>query len=229
MAGLVRIGVPLLRPEDVIPHLGQGELHWRQGYSAKAVADSWFAANDLPPAVRAVLEQAPEYRGAVLVDAWLERETVLPWGKGRPTQTDLLAIIATDEGIAVLGIEAKVKESFGPLVSEWLAQGGDNRRARLTGLCGLFGVDPAAVGHLRYQLFHRVAGSILEARRYRTNCAVVLVQSFCPDRTGLADFQAFAGAMGFGVVEPNGISALRQCAEVEVRIGWVIDTAPPIG
>lgn len=48
MASLTRIHLPLLRPEDVIPHLGKGELHWRDGYSAKAVCESRFNANDIP-------------------------------------------------------------------------------------------------------------------------------------------------------------------------------------
>ena len=49
-----------------------------------------------------------------------------------------------------------MRESFGPLVADWLAEGaraadgGANRRARLEGRCGLLGLDPAAVGGLRY-------------------------------------------------------------------------------
>ena len=218
-----KIAVPLLRPEDVIPHLGKGELHWRDGYSAKSVAESWFHAKGIPAAVRALLDQAEEYEGATLIDAWLERETKLPWGKGRPTQTDLLAVLGIEDGLAILGIEAKVKESFGPLVSEWLGDGGDNRRARLEGLCGLFGLDPDAVGHLRYQLFHRVAGSVLEAQRYRARHAAMLVQSFCPDRTGHADFVAFAVAAGFGAVAPGAISVAREVSGVSLRLGWVAE------
>ena len=218
-----RIAVPLLKPEDVIPHLGKQELHWRQGYSAKAVAESWFHANDLPPPVRGVLEQAGEYRGAVLIDAWLERETELPWGRGRPTQTDLLALVRLADRIAVVGIEAKVKESFGPLVSEWIADGGDNRHARLNGLCALFGLDPAAVGGLRYQLLHRVAGSVLEAKRFCAGDAAMLVQSFCSDHTGHADFAAFASQAGFGEVAPGQISEARVVDGVSLRLGWVAD------
>ena len=70
MPALPRIHLPVLTPEDVVRHLRGGEAQWREGYSAKAVAESWFAANDLPPSVRAVLDQAPEYRGAELIDAW---------------------------------------------------------------------------------------------------------------------------------------------------------------
>lgn len=86
------------RPEDVIPHLGKGELHWKEGRSAKLLADQWFAARGLPPSVRNVIEQAEPFIGTVMLEGWLERETELPWGKGRPTQTDLLALLKLQSG-----------------------------------------------------------------------------------------------------------------------------------
>lgn len=220
---LSRLHVPLLKPEDVIPHLGKGELHWRDGFSAKSACLSWANARDIPAPVRAVLDQAADYRGAELLDAWLERCTPLPWGKGNPSQTDLLALIGIGDEIAVLGIEAKVREPFGPTVTEWLAQGGSNRIDRLDGLRGVFGISAEVAMGLRYQLFHRVAASMLEAKRFRAKKAAVLVQSFCPDRTGLADFQAFADAAGFGRVEPDGISGEKDVAGVTMRVGWVAD------
>lgn len=224
MPALPRIHVPLLQPEDVIPHLGKGELHWREGYSAKAVCESWFGANDVPPTVRAVLDQAEEYRGAELIDAWLERCTHLPWGRGKPSQTDLLAVLGLRDGLAVLGVEAKVKESFGPYVRDWLAEGGDNRAERLHGLCRLLEVNTSAVLDLRYQLLHRTAAAVLEAKRYRARHAVMIVQSFCVDRTGLGDFRVFAEAAGFGSVDGNAISTAKVADGVSLRIGWAADS-----
>ena len=222
MSNLGRLHLPMRKPEDVIPHLKKGELHWRDGYSAKSAAERWFQAAGFPDEVRAVLDQAEEYRGCTLLEGWFERETELPWGRGRPTQTDLLTLVRTsDYQLAVVGIEAKVKESFGPLVGDWLEKGGDNKRQRLVGLCSIFGIEAEAAVELRYQLFHRVAGSWLEARRFGVSRAAMLVHSFCPDRTGFADFESFSEAAGFGPVEPNGVSAPRLIDRVEMRIGWV--------
>jgi hypothetical protein len=223
MPQLPRIHVPLLKPEDVIPHLGKGELHWRDGFSAKSVCTSWFNANDIPPGLRNVLDQAVEFRGAELLDAWLERCRHLPWGKGNPSQTDLLAVLRTGDGLAVLGVEAKVKESFGPIVRDWLADGGANKAERLRGLCNLLGIEEDAAMILRYQLFHRTAAAILEAKRYGARHAAMIVQSFCPDRTGLGDFQAFAEVVGFGSVAADGISEAKELDGVSVRIGWAAD------
>lgn len=220
-SNLPRIHLPLLRPEDVIPHLGKA-AHWKEGRSAKAVTESWFHANDIPPRVRAVLEQAPEYRGAELVDAWLERCVDLGDGQ-RPTQTDLMAVLGIGDELAVLAVEAKVDESFGPKVDEWLAEATEAKQRRLTYLAGLFGLDPAACGPLRYQLLHRTASAVLEARRYRGKHAVMLVQSFCPNRSGLGDFIGFVEAAGLARLEPDRMSAPMEAGAISLRVGWVCD------
>ena len=134
-------------------------------------------------------------------------------------------MLGVGDELAVLGVEAKVRESFGPFVAEWLAEGaraadgGANRRARLEGLCGLLGLDPAAVGGLRYQLLHRTAATLLEARRYRAKRAVMLVQSFCPEATGFGDYAAFVRALR---LEPQqgGLTGGNDVSGVILRLGW---------
>lgn len=226
MPKLTRIAVPLLQAEDVIPHLGK-PTHWKQGRSAKAVADSWFQANDIPPRVRAVLDRSPELRGAELVDAWLERCTDLGDRRGSASQTDLLAILGIGDRLAVMGVEAKVTESFGPLVSEWIGDGGEGKDDRLRRLCALLGFDRNSVGDLRYQLFHRTAAAILEARRYRATKAVLMVHSFCPDATGLADFSAFFERMGVSGVGRDLVGGPVRVGEVHLWVGWAGDECPP--
>lgn len=225
MPALPRIAVPLLKAEDVIPHLGK-PTHWKQGRSAKAVADSWFQANDVPPRVRAVLDQSPEFSGAELIDAWLERCTDLGDRRGSASQTDLLAVLGLGDELAVMGVEAKVTESFGPLVSEWIGEGGEGKEDRLQRLCDLLGFDRSAVGDLRYQLFHRTAAAILEARRYRAKRAVLMVHSFCENATGLSDFEAFFARMGVQGAGRDKLSEPVQVAGVELWIGWASDRCP---
>ena len=221
-SNLPRIAVPLLKPEDVIPHLGR-PTHWKQGRSAKAMADSWFAANDLPPPVRAVLEQAPEFKGAELVDAWLERATDLGDGRGSASQTDLLAVLGLDDGLAVMGVEAKVTESFGPTVAEWIADASAGKHARLEKLCALFGLDAGNVGDLRYQLFHRTAAAIYEARRYRACRAVMMVHSFCAEATSLGDYLAFFERLGASGAGRDKLGGPVGVGDVTLWTGWTSD------
>lgn len=220
-APLPRIHLPLLRPEDVIPHLGK-PTHWKEGRSAKAVAESWFRANDLPPAVRAVLDQSEEYRGAELIDAWLERCVDLGDGQ-RPTQTDLMAVLGIGDELAVVAVEAKVDESFGPTVAEWLVGASEAKLRRLAYLAGLFGLDPAACGPLRYQFLHRTASALLEAQRYRAKWAVMLVQSFCPKASGFEDYAAFCEAVGLGRAKVGVLSELMIAGDLPIKLGWIAD------
>ena len=219
--GIPRIHVPLRKPEDVIPHLGK-PTHWKEGRSAKAVAESWFYANDIPGPVRAVLDQAEEYRGAELIDAWLERCVDLGDGN-QPTQTDLMAVLGIGDRLAVLAVEAKVDESFGPTVGQWLAGASEAKHRRLAYLAGMFGLEPAACSSLRYQFLHRAASAVLEAKRYRARRAAMIVQSFCPRRSGFSDYAEFLAAVGQPSAEPGFMSSPHQAGDIWLRFGWVID------
>lgn len=217
------IAVAMKAPSDVIPHLGKPS-HWKQGRSAKAIADSWFAANDLPATVRGVIEQSKALAGAELLDAWLERCVDLGDGE-RHTQTDAMAILGLGDGLAALAIEGKVDESFGPFVHEWLDAPSPKRPARLAYLAGLLGLDPAACAPLRYQFLHRTASAILEARRYRATKAIMLVQSFCPRSSGFADYAAFVVALGLAAPERDRLIGPIETGGVTLWLGWVCDEA----
>jgi hypothetical protein len=223
---IMRISVPLKKAEDVKKHLGHSN-HWKQGRSAKSVADCWFQANDLPPAIRAVLDHSPTFARAELLDAWLERKTNLGDGRASHSQTDLFAMLAVGEELAALGVEAKVDESFGQIVSDWLPDDSAGKQARLEKLCALFNVEPQTIGHLRYQLFHRTAASIIEAKRYRARKAVMIVHSFCPKATGLADCQVFFEAMGMPGLERDKLIGPKSFDGVELWVGWASDTPLP--
>lgn len=226
MSRIVRIAVPLRAAEDVIPHLGKA-YHWKQGRSAKSLADCWFQANAVPPAVGGVLAQSPDLAGAELVDAWLERQTDLGDGRASPSQTDLLALLGRGDELIVLGIEAKVDESFGPLVDEWLADGSNGKRKRLENLCALLGIVPEAAGDLRYQLLHRTAAVLLEAKRFRAHKAVLVIQSFCPKATGLDGARLFFEALGLGVLQKGGLLGPIDVQGIGLWVGWAADTPLP--
>jgi hypothetical protein len=190
---LPRIHLPMKRPEDVIPHLGS-PTHWQPGRSAKSAADLWFANNEIPSSVAAILGCDHRFARAKLLDAFLERLVDLGDGK-QPSQTDVMAIVRIDDELGILAIEAKVDETFGPTVDEWLKNGkGDDttRQARLEHLCRTLGLMTSEVGPLRYQLIHRTASAVFEAKRYCARQAAMLVQSFCPKKSWFDDYEPWA-------------------------------------
>jgi hypothetical protein len=225
----------MLNPEDVVRHLAKGKAHWQEGYSAHALATTWFKHNGLPPTVRALLDSHDRFRSVELVDAVLERQTDLGDGIRGPSQTDLLAILGLGRELAVAAIEGKVDESFGPLVSNWLSaakaskssNAESTRERRLNGLKRLFGVEGREVGALRYQLFHRMASAIHEAKRYRASVALLIVHSFSTKLSGWSDFAAFVEAIDMDVKPSRGrILGPKLIADVETYAAWVKDELP---
>ena len=74
---------------------------------------------------------------------------------------------------------------------------------------------------LRYQLFHRVAAAVREAKRYACHHAFLLVQSFSTHLTGHSDFSAFTSAIGLGSGPPRTVVGLKEFDGVSLSAGWL--------
>lgn len=218
-------GVPIERPEDIVPFLGKPDLHWKKGYSAYELAYAWMLAGGFPPSVRAALDNVPAFQGAGIVRAKFEATTDLRTC-GRMSQTDLLVHARAADGDFVIGVEGKVDEPFGETVSVWLAKGG-RRQARLAGLCDKLNLNPDEVGSLRYQLFHRSVAAIFEAQALGCRRAVMLVHSFSPTKRWLPEYRQFLAALGVAGDPDGRISDPVHRAGIDLRFGWVTDPIQP--
>jgi len=221
MTKIRRIHVPMLSPDDVIPHLG-APGHYRFPRSGWCIANHWFVANDLPDLVRLTLETIPLFGGAELIEGLIERHVELGDG-ATASQTDLLAILGVGTELAIMAIEGKVDETFGRLVSEELSEASERKTARVRRLAALFGLSVADAGPLRYQLFHRTASAIFEAKRYRAKSAVMMVHSFDANDCGLSDFKQFAAAIGLANAAPTWTVGPVDVAGIALYLGWTAD------
>jgi hypothetical protein len=104
---MAKFHIPIEKPEEIIPRLGKQQHHWKKGRSAYELSASSTSAADVPPVVREALDRVDEWRGAQLLEGIFERETPVP-GKGRPSQTDLLAFVRLADCNAIIGVEGKV-------------------------------------------------------------------------------------------------------------------------
>lgn len=220
-----RLHVPLRAPEDVIPHLG-APYHWKEGRSAKSLVDQWWAANDIPRSVCALLDQSSIWRSAELIDAFVERRTDLRDSRPSPSQSDLLALVGLKDELGVVAIEAKVDEGFDITVDEWRARPSVGKDARLAKLCALFGLDQATVGTLRYQLLHRTASAVIEAKRYRAQQAAMIVQSWSARHDGYDDYARFLVALGVTNTEPGRFCGSVAVDGVALSVGWSAELEP---
>lgn len=192
--------------------------HWRTGYSARSLAFSWEAADGIPPEVQSCLNSTPLFAQAELLAALPEYKVALPGG-GRASQTDLLAILRMPASLAVMAVEGKVSESFGETVAEWSRDASSGKVERLQFLGDTLGLS-AVPGTIRYQLLHRAASAILEARKFMAAHAVMLVHSFSPSNERFPDYEEFARLLG-AVPKLGELVEVPRLAGPALHIGWV--------
>jgi hypothetical protein len=211
--------VPTRGPEDWRAFVADPETHWKDGRSAKMLAEAWEAAvPDLPPEIRTALSGTAfeSFRPGVAVP---EYRVELPGG-GHASQDDLYVLGRIGDELAVMMVEGKVDESFGPLLEEWLHDASDGKRERLSFLTSTLGIETDLPGGIRYQLLHRAASPLIEGMRIRARYAAMVVHSFSDANARHDDYRAFARLMGVD----GGAGRLERVARhtgPELWLGWV--------
>lgn len=208
--------------------------HWKAGHSAMEMARAWHHAQAFPPAVAEVLARGPF--GTLVVERGIaECLTEVP-GAGRPSHTDLMVEARGPAGRVVIGVEAKVREAFGPRVDAWLnkeepGRPRSNKELRLRGLCAELGLGPEAATTLalRYQLLHRSWAALAHAKETGARAAVLLVHSLADgeDEDNLADYRAFTRALGFVAADLTAPMYLGVRGGLPFWGAWVCDRPLP--
>nr|WP_328985019.1 hypothetical protein [Thiorhodovibrio winogradskyi] len=160
---MTKIYIPSSGPLDWKQLLAEPEKHWKTGHSAKALAHCWEESGDIPDEVRRVLAQAPELAEIEALLCIPEHQVPLPGGS-RPSQNDVWVLGRTTQGLVSMTVEGKVSESFGPTMSEWFKDPSPGKEQRLRFLYGELEIDFPPAHALRYQLLHRTASAIIEAK-----------------------------------------------------------------
>lgn len=210
---MTKIYIPSPGPLAWKGFLANPEKHWRTGYSARTLAHCWENAGGLPPEIAALFDSDAE-----LLIALPEHKVPLRGG-GRASQNDLFALVRATGRMSAVTIEGKVEETFGPSVGSWLENASAGKKERLVYLCNLLGLDTQPHSAIRYQLMHRTASAIIEAHRFGAGEAAMIVHSFSAQRSGFADFSAFADLLGVKVsLDTPAVMRLRS--GLALRLGW---------
>ena len=230
MSSQTAVYLPSAGPEAWRCLLASPDKHWRQGFSAMALAYAWEESNGWPSEVQAALGASEALAGAELLLALPEHETPLH-GRGKASQSDVFALARTRSGEQIaIAVEGKVEEPFGTeTVAAWQKNGSSNKHERLAQLCKLLELtDDEALSDLQYQLLHRTAAAVLEAQRFGAGHALMLVHSFSSKRSGFADYAAFARVLGADPVADAVVRA-RTVGEIQLHLGWVTGKIRPEG
>ncbi len=211
-----KIYIPTSSAEQWGQFLAEPSKQWRQGFSARTLAYSWQEAEGFPTEVGSVLSS--KFPGVKLLLALPEHQVSLPGGS-RPSQNDIWVLARSEDELISIAVEGKVSEPFGPTVREWQAESSPGKVSRLEYLIALLGL-PLVPEITRYQLLHRTASAIIEAKRFGAPHALMLVHSFSQTSERFQDYAAFVSLMGGCAVENNIISVGARSG-VALHLAWV--------
>ncbi len=214
------IYIPSNKPEDWKQFLADPK-HWRSGHSAMALAYCWQKADGFPKSVKQVFKKS-EIDLFQKLDIFLaipEYQVPLPGG-ARPSQNDLFVLAKGDSNLIVIMVEGKVSESFGPLVSKWYKKFSKGKQKRLKFLCEILELEAQHVRDIRYQLLHRTASAIIEAKSFNAKFAIMLVHSFSKKNKWFEDYAQFLSMYGIDA-NVNEIHNVGELSGINLYVGWV--------
>lgn len=215
--------VPTVGVEDWQRLLADPDLHWKPNYSAHSFAHCWQSAKGFPASVKRLFDSAGFFPGIEALLVLPEHQVPLPGGN-RPSQSDAWVLARWSSGLLSIAVEGKTAESFGPTLGEWTRNASPGKQARLSFLLQTLGLVQQPAGDIRYQLLHRTASALIEAKRFHAGNAVVLVHSFSTRNEGFADYSRFVGLFGASA-EVDRLIRANSCGEIELYFGWIREMA----
>ena len=212
-----KIYLPSNGPEGWQSLLAEPDKHWCSGYSAKTLAHCWESSDGtLPPEIASLLKPL----GAVeLLLAIPEHKVRLRGSSLGASQNDVFALVRAGISTFAITIEGKVNEPFGEKLGDWLHNASDGKRERLQYLCDILGLRQPLPDDLHYQLLHRTASAVIEAQRFKTDAAAMIVHSFSPDKMRFDAFAQFVSLFS-AKASPNELIAVRPDSTPPLFIGW---------
>ncbi len=162
-----------------------GKLHWKDGRSAKELAQSWFRLGvPKPPDELSALLESTFGTGIIFDEAKPECVIELDEFPGEHRNCDLVVLCRSGTRQIAINIEAKADEPFGEntvgIYYEQKANSQSNVPERIRQLSvALFGRDPdEAIRKLRYQLLHAAAATLIEAAANKAEFGLLLIHEF---------------------------------------------------
>ncbi len=217
-----KIYVPSAGPDSWQQFLARPEKQWRTGYSARSLAYSWEEADGFPEEINIALNES-SFSGLNNLKPLMvipEHKVPLPGGP-QASQNDVFVLASTPTDLVSICIEGKVEESFGELISKWNPDSTPGKKKRFNYLINLLELTGKDLSHIHYQLLHRTASAVIEAKRFHAPIAAMIVHSFSQDHKWFVEFSEFASVFGIQA-DINRIRFAGARSGVDLYIGWVV-------
>ena len=217
-----KIFIPAQSPEDWRKLLADPEKHWRDGFSAKMLAECWQNAGGFPPEIFRLFASTEDaaLHDPEMLAAFPEHQVDLP-PRGYPSQNDIFVLARDGSGeLMTIMVEGKVNERFGETLIEWNAAHSPGKEKRLAFLLDLLGLPAEIPGTIRYQLLHRTGSAMLEAKRFNARSAVMIVHSFSKEKANFTDYAAFLGLYEIANHKSDHLYFLAELEGIKLYCGW---------
>ena len=213
------IYIPAHKAEDWKQFLADPEKQWKMGYSARSLAHCWQNAGGLPSDVISVLNQIPSLLNIETILAFPEHKVPLPGGS-RPSQNDVWVLGKSSEKLISIAVEGKVSEPFGESVKDWFKNKSRGKTVRLQYLCNELGIAFPPPNEIRYQLLHRTVSAIIEAKKFNTKEAVMVVHTFSESNEWFDDYSYFLSLFDLeGEINKTVFTKLKS--GINLYFAWV--------
>ena len=164
---------------------------------------------------------APLGQPVDLLLALPEHKVPLPGSERGASQNDLFALVRAGDQTFAVTIEGKVEEPFDRPLREWLIDASAGKRERIAFIANILGLTPPIPNDVYYQLLHRAVAAVIEAQRFKTDAAAMIVQSFSPTGRWFDAFERFAGILGLEA-ERSRLMQVPEAGDMPLYIGWAV-------
>jgi len=114
-----------------------------------------------------------------------------------------------------------VSEPFGDTIAEWRKDDSEGKRKRLKFLLKELELeDNKEINTIRYQLLHRTASALIEAKRFGASNALMLVHSFSQSNECFEDYSRFLRLFGLEA-KPDSLLFAKTIKGINVYLCWV--------
>lgn len=208
--------------------------HWKEGYSAMSLAQSWCSgSNTFPGIVQKVFYQHDQFRNAELLVGIPEHKVALNGG-GRASHNDIWVLAQNGDSLISIAVEGKVHEPFDKSLKEWYNSNDvkSGRLKRFQFLCNILGLDGKCSIEddiLKYQLFHRAASAIIEAERCGAKNAMMMVHSFYINHEE-SHFEDYRNFLSLFSINPDDVMELSLVTapdsvgsnkDIQLHFAWI--------
>ena len=216
--------VPSQGPESWKYSLADPEKQWKEGYSAYELAHCWEIPAKLPVIVENVFKESklPIFDDVEMLYGFPEYKVAIPGGNAS-SQNDLYVLAKVKNELLTIMVEGKVSEPFGETVGLWLGNNpSDGKRKRLNYLLSLLRLQENHIIKIRYQLLHRTASALIEAKKVNAKNSLMLVHSFSHEAKWFKDYANFVKLFDLTPLENNIVGPI-QLDGINLYFGWVTE------